>query len=392
MRINVEKKAEKLYTDRIGDDCLCDAMSVALEYMDKLYWALDYVDYKFLYNFDQFIAFENTNNLDEKISSDDPYYFRVRPGSVYNKDIMDYNEKLLSKNLKKMIRFYVFDENEFSSEIKKINQNGLFPVMLAVNTKAFGDFYKEVGAIYPRTDCIHVINVLSCTPDGNKCFIFDRGFDCMGHWIPTEKLKKGAIDDFINEGSHKFAYYAFEKHKLKDLTISDVREKFIGHMLRALKGDIIVNGHSYTNNTAALLQFRDDLFNIIEYLNDRYGKYAIPLFGEAIVMQADGSRGATRLYTEMSRYDNFKEIKENSKLLAAYTLSWQKFEKRLKYVVYGKREYGNIAQSLEKIVDELMRLDGEIINNINLILLKYDELYSNFFSEDLCHKSSFTIH
>lgn len=43
----LRKKADALYTDRIGDDCFCDAISVALEFKNCLYWAFDYVDYKF---------------------------------------------------------------------------------------------------------------------------------------------------------------------------------------------------------------------------------------------------------------------------------------------------------------------------------------------------------
>lgn len=43
----LRRKADSLYTDRIGDDCFCDAISVALEFRNRLYWAFDYVDYKF---------------------------------------------------------------------------------------------------------------------------------------------------------------------------------------------------------------------------------------------------------------------------------------------------------------------------------------------------------
>lgn len=370
----LRKEADALYTDRIGDDCFCDAISVALEFKGCLYWAFDYVDYKFFYDFDLFTSFDNADNLSEIISPNDPYYFRIRPGSVYNNDIAYYDEAMLRKNFRNMINYYEADADSFEHVLKLIYAKSKFPIMLAVNTKAFGDFYKEVGAVYPRTDCRHIIDVLGSTSDGKKCFIFDRGFDCMGRWIPTEKLKAGAIDDFVNGGSNKFAYFVFKEKEPKVLETSDIRKKFIEHMRRAIRKEVMVNGHRYMNNSPALRSFRGDLDTILEYLSDRYGKYAIPLLGEAIVLQADGSRGATRMYTEMSHHDDFEEIRENSRLLTAYTLEWQKFEKRLKYIVYGKHKYKENITYLEKTLDELIRLDEKVIGNIDDILKKYGAL------------------
>ena len=367
----LRKKADALYTDRIGDDCFCDAISVALEFKNCLYWAFDYVDYKFFYDFDLFTSFDNADNLSEIISPNDPYYFRIRPGSVYNNDIAYYDEALLHRNLRNMISYYEADADSFVDVLKLICSKGKFPIMLAVNTKAFGDFYKEVGAVYPRTDCRHIIDVLGSTSDGKKCFIFDRGFDCMGRWIPTEKLKAGATDDFVNDGTNRFAYFIFGENEPQVMEASDIRKKFIEHMQRARRKEVVINNHRYINNSPALQIFREDLTDVLEYLNNKYGKYAIPLLGEAIVLQADGSRGATRMYTEMSYYDDFEEIRENSRLLTAYTLEWQKFEKRLKYIVYGKHKYQENTAYLEKTLDELIRLDERIMKNINAIMGKY---------------------
>ena len=367
----LRKKADALYTDRIGDDCFCDAISVALEFKNCLYWAFDYVDYKFFYDFDLFTSFDNADNLSEIISPNDPYYFRIRPGSVYNNDIAYYDEALLHRNLRNMISYYEADADSFVDVLKLIRSKGKFPIMLAVNTKAFGDFYKEVGAVYPRTDCRHIIDVLGSTSDGKKCFIFDRGFDCMGRWIPTEKLKAGATDDFVNDGTNRFAYFIFGENEPQVMEASDIRKKFIEHMQRTRRKEVVINNHRYINNSPALQIFREDLTDVLEYLNNKYGKYAIPLLGEAIVLQADGSRGATRMYTEMSYYDDFEEIRENSRLLTAYTLEWQKFEKRLKYIVYGKHKYQENTAYLEKTLDELIRLDERIIKNINAIMGKY---------------------
>lgn len=370
----LRRKADSLYTDRIGDDCFCDAISVALEFRNRLYWAFDYVDYKFFYNFDFFTDFDNASNPSEIISSDDPYYFRTRPGSIYNKDIEDYDEYMLRKNMRRMIDCQELDAKAFTSTMMQLYSEERFPIMLAVNTKAFGDFYKDVGAIYPRTDCRHIIDVLGCTQDAEKCFIFDRGFDCMGHWIPTAKLKLGAIDEFVNDGSNTFTYYAFRDGEPEALSVSGIRGKLIEHMRRALREKVVINDHCYMNNSQALIRFRKDLSDIIDLLNDKYGKYAIPLLGEAIVLQADGSRGATRMYTEISCYDRLEEITENTKLLVEYTLAWQKFEKRLKYIVYGKRKYKDNIVHLQNAVDELIRIDERIISNIHSILEKYEAM------------------
>ena len=185
------------------------------------------------------------------------------------------------------------------------------------------------------------------------------------------KLKAGATDDFINDGTNRFSYFIFGENEPQVMEASDIRKKYIEHMQRARRKEVVINNHRYINNSPALQIFREDLTDVLEYLNNKYGKYAIPLLGEAIVLQADGSRGATRMYTEMSYYDDFEEIRENTRLLTAYTLEWQKFEKRLKYIVYGKHKYQENTAYLEKTLDELIRLDERIMKNINAIMGKY---------------------
>ncbi|NBJ75128.1 hypothetical protein D1841_18595, partial [Neglecta sp. X4] len=59
----IEEEVKKIQIDRIGDSCFYDAASCILEYTDRLYWALDYVEYKFLYNFDSFIKFNKKESF-----------------------------------------------------------------------------------------------------------------------------------------------------------------------------------------------------------------------------------------------------------------------------------------------------------------------------------------
>ena len=40
----IEEEVKKIQIDRIGDSCFYDAASCILEYTDRLYWALDYVE------------------------------------------------------------------------------------------------------------------------------------------------------------------------------------------------------------------------------------------------------------------------------------------------------------------------------------------------------------
>ncbi len=345
-----------MYTERIGDNCFCDAISASLEFMDCIYWALDYVDYKFLYNHERFTAFDNDSNLDSIISESDPYYFKIRPESQYNMDLAKYNDSLLDKELRGMLKYVERNADEFVNELKSLYNSQGYPIMLSVNTRACKAFYKESGAIVPRTDCKHILNVLISSPDGKKCLIFDRGFNCLGKWIDSELLLKGATDNFLDRQG-TFAYVAFKERMPPHLDNMRIKNKFVEHIDRALSQEFLINNHCYLNNTLALNHLKNDLRNIVENLIDMYKEFAIPLLGEAIVLQVDGSVGIYELYYEMMKHIDSAEMPRMVKELYKYTAAWQKFEARLKYMVYGKKSVEAYIESLENIVETLIQAD-----------------------------------
>ena len=293
-------RIEKIQIDRIGASCFFDSISCSLEYMDKLYWALEYIQYKFLYNKESFLSFKNDSNLEKLLSVTDKYYFRLDPESSYRIAISKYDINLLEKKLKDMIQFEEIDERYFYKTIYSL-KNEKLPAVLLVNNLLYKEFYEEHKFTVPRSDCHHKINLLSVSDDGSRVFVYDRGFDCFGEWIDVDKLYKGATSPYL-ENKGKVSIFYFKQGLPPKLDKLEICNLLKDNLQNFFKGKVIIDGVEYLNNRKALISFRRDLKDIVYELEEKYGDFAAALMGEALVQQVDGAMGLAGLYRDINKY------------------------------------------------------------------------------------------
>ncbi|MCI9639188.1 MAG: hypothetical protein HFE72_03510 [Emergencia sp.] len=354
MTLNIDM-VKKIQLDRIGDTCFFDTVSCSLEYMDRLYWALDYVNYKFLYNYDKFIEFREDTNLEKRISKTDAYYFFRSPDSVHHNDVWEYTWNLWNRKLGKIMCLERKTAESFFNEFEN-NMHSKIPIILQVNNLEYSDFYKLHGFTIPRSDAQHMVNILDISNDGKRGFIYDRGFDCFGSEIDINHLYKGATSKFLKEnGDFKYWYFL---DKPKELLPCEIKDKFIESLLRGQERVVCINDTTYINNNEALKKFKADIPKIVKLFKKRYGAFATPLIGEIIVIQVDGAMGLVGLYRAMNKYINCSELEEILPAFRYYWELWRSFELRLQYIVYKNEKLENYISSLQEIIEKLLYMDN----------------------------------
>lgn len=359
-------RVKRIQLDRIGASCFFDAISCSLEYMDRLYWALEYTQYKFLYNYKSFVTFKNDNDLVKLLSKTDKYYFYKDPKSLYRSAISKYDVNLLQKKLRKIMQFDDFKSEEFYEIIGSLDVEKL-PVILLVDTLSYKEFYKEHNFTVPRSDCNHKINILKISDDKKKAFIFDRGFDCFGEWIDISELYKGATSLFL-ENNGLFSIIYFKSKYPPKLCDNEIRELYVENLENFFKDEIVIDDIKYLNNGKALEQFRLDLKDIVYELEGKYGDLAAALMGEALVQQVDGAMGLVGLYGDVNRYIMSKSLKKILPNFRHYWESWKNLESRLQYVTYNNKKLSNYIDNLEKIVDSIASDNAYIMKYAEIIL------------------------
>ena len=360
------EKSKKIQLDRIGASCFFDAISCSLEFVDKLYWALEYTQYKFLYNRESFLSFENDYDLEKLLSKSDRYYFYKDPVSTYRNAISKYDISLLERRVKKMICFEEIENTFFFETIKALRDNKL-PAVLVVNTLAYKEFYEMHNFTVPRSDCKHKINILGVSEDGKRAFIFDRGFDCFGEWIDIEKLYKGATSPFLDKNGF-FSLFYFKPGLPPELEHAEIYELFKDNLENCFRKQIIIDDIEYMNNGNALLAFKHDLKDIIFSLESKYGNFAAALMGEALVQQVDGAMGLVGLYREMNNFFYSPHLNCLLPTFRHYWEVWKRFESRLQYITYNEKELHNYCSTLEKTVDFLIEDDKIIMDGVSKIV------------------------
>ncbi|MEY8366026.1 hypothetical protein AALA22_10360 [Anaerovoracaceae bacterium 41-7] len=360
----IEEEVKKIQIDRIGDSCFYDAASCILEYTDRLYWALDYVEYKFLYNFDSFIKFNKKESF--VLSPTDNYYFLSGTGSRIYKANSKYTYSNYKDSLENAMKYREKNSKNFYDILNFFSKKDV-PFMLKVNNMEYKQFYKENRFTVPRSDCRHLIDVLKVSEDGRSCFIFDRGFDCFGKWIDAELLYKGATSSFLNNFG-KISYMFFSEDLPPILNTNEIRQKFIDNVKRTLKSDIIIDKNIYFNNSKALYAFRNDFKQIVEVMEHRYGQLTAAMIGEAILLQVDGSMGVVGLYRYINTFIDSIALKNILPEVRNYWEIWHKFETRLKYVTYKNEPLHNYTELFITYIDELIESDDKIIKGIKMTL------------------------
>lgn len=372
MKNDMMSRVKRIQLDRIGASCFFDAISCSMEYMDRLYWALEYTQYKFLYNRDSFITFKNDTNLDALLSKTDEYYFYLDPNSLYRSAISKYDVGLFQRELGKMMQFDDIEKEKFYETILSLSNEKL-PAILLVNPLAYKEFYDKHNFTVPRSDCNHKINILEISSNGEEVFIFDRGFDCFGEWIGIDQLYKGATSPFLkNDGL--FSVYYFKPGYPPKLDKEEICKLYINNLKNFFQEEIVIDDIKYSNNGKALKQFRLDLKDIVHELESKYGNLAAALMGEALVQQVDGVMGLVGLYGYVNNYIKSKHLEEILPTFRHYWENWKNFESRLQYVTYNNRKLHHYISNLENIVDSLIVDNSNIMKNANIIL----ETTSNF--------------
>lgn len=363
--MNEKEMVKKIQTDRIGDSCFYDAISCLLEYEGMLFWSLEYVEYKFLYEPDRFKEFlKDTCRVK---SPTDAYYFLNGTGSCAYTDISAYTYSNFMRTLGRHLQTMDENSDNFYHVIKELGREGI-PFCLKVNNMKYRDFYKQHGFTVPRSDCRHYINVFRVSNDGRRCFIYDRGFDCFGEWIDTDSLFYGATSQFLeNEG--KFQYLYFNENESMWLNSEDIMALLLNNMNRMFKNETVINGIRYLNNSSALIHFRDDLDDILQSLEHRYGADSAAMMGEAILLQVDGAMGLPGVYGYIGDILCLRELADIVPLLRKYWEIWHKFETKLKYICYKRVNLKSYEQSFYNYVDMLLDYNERILYNFHEILV-----------------------
>lgn len=362
---NVIKKAREIQTDRIGATCFFDAITCSLEYLDRIYWALDYVDYSFLYNKEKIQVFRNADDLDNQVSPTDKYYFYISPNSAYYADLLHYTSKLYNANIGKMV-VYCTDKNiNFFNTLESLDDSKL-PIILMVNNLEYKEFYACNHFTVPRSDCKHLINILAASENKDNFFIFDRGFDCFGEWIEPSLLFKGATSNFLCK-PNEFCYMFFNSAPPK-LNHREIKAKLKDSIMRAMMDTVEIDGTLYKNNHGALVLFKKDIEEIVNGLYEKYGHYAAPLLGESILLQVDGTMGISNLYgviNEILQLGSFPEVIHTIRL---YWEEWHKFEQRLKYITYKNENICEYVSTFESRIEKMIDLDNRIMYGLSKVM------------------------
>ncbi|WP_425756286.1 hypothetical protein ACPW7J_02320 [Ihubacter sp. rT4E-8] len=362
---NAIKKAQKIQTNRIGATCFFDAITCSLEYLDRIYWALDYVDYTFLFNKEKILSFHNVNELDSQVSPTDKYYFYISPNSAYYADLLSYTSELYITNIGKMVACCTDGNENFFNTLESLDESKL-PVILKVNNLEYKEFYAYNHFTIPRSDSKHLINILAVSKNKDKFFIFDRGFDCFGEWIDPRLLFRGATSNFLGK-SNEFCYMFFHNTPPK-LNQQEIKAKLKSSIMRAMPDIVEIDGTPYKNNHSALASFKRDMEEIINVLYAKYGHYAAPLLGEAILLQVDGSMGISNLYEEINKILQLDSLPEVIYAIKLYWEEWHKFEQRLKYITYKNENIFEYINVFENRIEKMMDLDNRIMYGLNKVI------------------------
>lgn len=360
MSKDVEDKAKKIQIDRIGDSCFFDAVSCLLEYVDKLYWALDYVEYKFLYESSRFLDFNEKETL--VLSPTDNYYFLNGTGSGIYRDVTKYTFGRYKKTLGKMFEYREEKIENFFTVIRALSKMDV-PFGLEVNNLEFKDFYKRNGFTIPRSPSHHIVNILEVSDNGKQCYLFDRGFDCFGCWIDTEELYMGVLTDFFNY-DQTYTYMFFQKELPPTLNKNQIKAKLLENLNRALQKNIKVGDRIYLNNSIALKTFLKNYEEIVAMLEKRYGEMTAAMIGEAILLQVDGAMGVTGLFRYINTLVESSSLESILQETRRYWEVWSKLEARLKYATYKGVCVHKYTPTIKSHIEELIDLDAIIMAGI----------------------------
>lgn len=351
-------KTRKIQLDRIGSTCFYDTVSVSLEFVNKLYWALEYTHYKFLYNRDVFLEFKSNEDFNELLSKTDEYFFQLDPISSYRRALTTYDLNHSRRNIDSMLEFKEYPQEDFCDLIRILGKSHL-PLILTVDTYAYRDFFIKHGFTVPRSANNHRINILDISSDGSRCYIFDRGFDCFGEWIDVEMLFRGATSSFL-KNKKTCSTICFAENTPPKLDVEKIKELLVDNMYEIFNSNICINDNDFLNNKAALKAFDNDLEEIILILEKKYGNLAAALMGENLGLQVDGVMGLSGLYSDINQYFQSEALNDAIPHLRKYWEIWRMFEKRLQYITYGHCVLHDYMNSLHELLQELININEKI--------------------------------
>ena len=352
--------------ERVGIDCFYDSISCSLEYMGQLAWALEYVHFRFLYNKDSLITFNDACNLEKALSPNDEYYFEKeeKVGSKYKRDYANEVRREYNENIGRMF-------NEDSVTVEEILNCNMckefsYPISVEINPFAIAKYYKDNNCDVPRTNCRHLVNLFWYDKDKDLWYMVDRGFNCPGKYVDKFTLYEGATDEFIEMNGKINIIYPKEPDKLR-IDQRHIAELLSKNIFKSKCEVVKIDDTNYIAAEKGITSFENDIPYILSELEQLHSGFEAPLLGEALIQVIDEARGLYSLFKSTNEILKLDTINEILPLLLDYRREWLRFENILRISTYRNEPVKKYIDDLRKIAKELVATSMKIHNGLEKI-------------------------
>jgi len=350
---------ELISTEKIGANCLYEAVSCILEYTNKLYYALEYTNSDFIFNNKVFVTYDRYD-VENYISDYNKLFFRKDPNSMYR---VFYNNYLthLFENSEIYKCFCNYKYNTKNINFKDLNDKFIkynIPVVISVDTYYLKDEYAKYNLIIDQGHNYHFIVIYNIDEKQNICRIIDKHFRFKGS-MPIDKLKY-AFNNIEKDRGVNVIWYLDIPLLNKLSKNSNIHELIKKNISFYLLDDIYVNKIRFSKNVKALSDFISYLPDIMKHFEDVFVYYAPQHISFPLVWVYWQKRSVATLYNYILEVTKTEQLEKISMLMKNSQESWSKFDMLLDKIYLKNKLITEYEERLIDLLNNVLEIEKKL--------------------------------